>query len=71
LREVPHLLHASVAPGVFTQAAVAAVAAGLTALLTTWFLMRYFRNNDRWALSPFAYYCIVVGLGCVAYLGLR
>jgi len=69
--EVPHLLHASVAPGVFTQAAVAAVAAGLTALLTTWFLMRYFRNNDRWALSPFAYYCIVVGLGCVAYLGLR
>ena len=69
--EVPHLLHASVAPGVFAQAAVAAVAAGLTALLTTWFLMRYFRNNDRWALSPFAYYCILVGLGSAAYLTLR
>ena len=69
--EVPHLLHASVAPGVFTRAAIAAVAAGLTALVTTWFLMRYFRHNDRWALSPFAYYCILVGLGCVAYLGLR
>jgi len=69
--EVPHLLHASVAPGVFAQAAVAAVAAGLTALLTTWFLMRYFRSNDRWALSPFAYYCILAGLGSAAYLTLR
>ncbi len=69
--EVPHLLHAGVAPGVFAQAAVAAVAAGLTALLTTWFLMRYFRNNDRWALSPFAYYCILAGLGSAAYLTLR
>lgn len=69
--EVPHLLRASVAPGVFAQAAVAAVAAGLTALLTTWFLMRYFRDNDRWALSPFAYYCVLAGAGSVAYLGLR
>ncbi len=68
--EVPHLLHASVAPGVFAQAAVAAVAAGLTALLTTWALMRWFRNNDTWALDPFGYYCILLGLGCLAYLGL-
>lgn len=69
--EVPHLLHASVAPGVFAQASLAAVVAGVTALLTTWFLMHYFRNNDRWALNPFAFYCIVVGLGSAAYLGLR
>src|SRR5436305_1116375 len=38
--EVPHLLHTSVAPGVFQQALIAAVAAGITAWLATAFLMR-------------------------------
>ena len=66
--EVPHLLHAGVAPGVFGQAAAAAAAAGVVAWLSTAFLMRYFRNHDRWALNPFAYYCIVVGVGAAAYL---
>jgi len=66
--EVPHLLHASVPPGVFQQAFIAAVAAGLTAWLATAFLMRYFRRHDDWALNPFAYYCLVAGLGSVAYL---
>lgn len=66
--EVPHLLHESVAPGVFRQAFVAAVVAGLTALAATALLMRWFRGNDRWALNPFAYYCIAVGLGSAAYL---
>ena len=66
--EVPHLMHAGVAPGVFGQAAAAAVAAGIVAWLSTAFLMRYFRNHDRWALNPFAYYCIVVGVGALAFL---
>ena len=44
--------------------------AGITALLSTMFLMRYFRHNDRWALQPFAYYCIAAGLGSIAYLEL-
>lgn len=42
--------------------------AGITAWLSTAFLMRYFRANDRWALSPFAAYCLVLGLGTAAYL---
>jgi undecaprenyl-diphosphatase len=59
--EVPKLLHASVPPGVFGLAAFAAVIAGVTAFASTWFLMRYFRRHDAWALNPFAYYCMAVG----------
>lgn len=66
--EVPKLLHENVAPGIFGLAAVAAVISGITAWLSTWFLMRYFRNHDDWALSPFAAYCIVAGLGSLAVL---
>ncbi len=69
--EVPHLLRASVPPGVFQQAAVAAVLAGVTAWLSTAFLMRYFRNHDKWALNPFAFYCLAFGLCSVAVLALR
>jgi undecaprenyl-diphosphatase len=66
--EVPKLLHESVPPGTFGIAAIAAVVAGITAWLSTWFLMRYFRENDQWALNPFAFYCIVFGLGASAWL---
>ena len=69
--EVPHLLHASVAPGVFGQAAAAAVVAGVVAWLSTAFLMRYFRNHDKWALNPFAYYCMAAGVAAMAFLLLR
>jgi undecaprenyl-diphosphatase len=68
--EVPHLLHASVPEGVFRQAFLAAVVAGITAWLATAFLMRYFRDHDNWALSPFAVYCLVVGAASAAFLGL-
>ena len=59
--EVPKLLHETVAPGVFGLTAIAAVVSGLTALASTWFLMRYFKNQDSWALAPFAYYCFLIG----------
>lgn len=66
--EVPKLLHASVAAGVFGLSVLAAAVAGLTALASTAFLMRYFRANDKWALNPFAYYCFVVGAACLMVL---
>ena len=66
--EVPKLLHANVPPGTFTTAFVAAIVAGLVALASTAFLMRYFRHNDKWALNPFAYYCIVAGFAAGAWL---
>jgi undecaprenyl-diphosphatase len=66
--EVPKLLHASVAPGVFQLAAIAAVVSGIVAWLSTWFLMRYFRSHEDWALNPFGYYCIVAGLAAIGFL---
>jgi undecaprenyl-diphosphatase len=66
--EVPHLLHAGVAPGVLTTSLIAAVVAGLTALASTAFLMRYFRGHDQMALAPFAIYCILAGGGSLAAL---
>jgi undecaprenyl-diphosphatase len=59
--EVPKLLHQSVPQGTLALAALAAVIAGVTAFASTWFLMRYFRQHDTWALNPFAYYCMAVG----------
>jgi undecaprenyl-diphosphatase len=59
--EVPKLLHEHVAAGVLTTSVIAAVVAGITALLSAAFLMRYFREHDSWALNPFAYYCLVAG----------
>jgi undecaprenyl-diphosphatase len=69
--EVPKLLRAEVPPGVLTTAAIAALAAAVTALVTTWFLMRYFRRNDDMALNPFAAYCVIGGLGSIAWLLFR
>jgi undecaprenyl-diphosphatase len=66
--EVPKLLHESVPAGTFGLAIVAAVLAGITAYASTWFLMRYFRQHDVWALNPFAYYCSVVGAGSLLVL---
>jgi undecaprenyl-diphosphatase len=67
--EVPKLLKAPLAPGVLDLAVGAAVLAGLTAYLSTWFLMRYFKHNDKWALNPFGYYCVVFGIVSLAWLG--
>jgi undecaprenyl-diphosphatase len=59
--EVPKLLHESIPAGVLTNSIIAAVVAGITALLSTAFLMRYFRQHDAMALNPFAYYCLLAG----------
>ncbi len=66
--EVPKLLHANVPAGTFEIAFVAAIVAGGVAFASTAFLMRYFRHNDKWALNPFAYYCIAAGLAAGAWL---
>ncbi|MDX5930986.1 undecaprenyl-diphosphate phosphatase [Acidiphilium acidophilum] len=61
--EVPKLLHHSAAlHGMFGMAVLAAVVAGVVAYLSTAFLMKYFRDHDRWALGPFAAYCGAFGV---------
>jgi undecaprenyl-diphosphatase len=66
--EVPKLLREHVPTGVLEISLVAAVVAGITALLSTMFLMRYFRQHDSWALNPFAYYCLAAGVISLAVL---
>ena len=56
LRHV-HMTFEAMAP-----ALLGALAAGVTAWLSTAFLMRYFRDHEDWALSPFAVYSIAAGL---------
>ena len=56
------LRHVHVTLEAMEPALLGAVVAGVTAWLSTAFLMRYFRNHEDWALSPFAFYSIVAGL---------
>lgn len=62
VREAFKMRHMPLQPGQMHMALIAAIISGVTALASTAFLMRYFRDHDRWALSPFAYYCIGAGL---------
>jgi undecaprenyl-diphosphatase len=69
--EVPKLLHSSVPPGTLATASIAAVVAAVTAFLSTWLLMRFFRRHDSWSLVPFGIYCIVFGGVSFTVLGMR
>jgi undecaprenyl-diphosphatase len=66
--EVPKLFHPGVAAGFGPAVWLAGVVAGVTAWLSTAFLMRYFRRHDFEALDPFAYYCWAAGLVALALL---
>lgn len=66
--EVPKLLHDTAAHGAMGLAVVAAIVAGITALASTAFLMRWFRGHESWAMTPFALYCILAGIASVGFL---
>ena len=66
--EVPHLFHREVAAQFGPVVWLAGLVAGVTAYLSTAFLMRYFRRHDFEALDPFAYYCWGAGLVSLALL---
>ena len=53
--------------GIRGQIVVGSVLSGVGAYLSVRFLVKYFRTRT---LTPFAIYCIVVGLGSVVYLGI-
>lgn len=57
----PVAIHAS-------TAVAAGVVAGTVAWLSTYVLMRYFKDNDVEALNPFAVYCVVAGAVSLAIL---
>jgi undecaprenyl-diphosphatase len=60
--EIPKMLHQSNPPGTFGTAAMAAVVAGFTALAAVTIMMRLFRNHENWALTPYAVYCLLLGI---------
>ncbi|MCB8879528.1 undecaprenyl-diphosphate phosphatase [Acidisoma cellulosilytica] len=66
--EVPKLMHDHAAQGTMSLAVIAAVVAGVTALASTAFLMRWFRGHQNWAMTPFAIYCIVAGVLSAGFL---
>ncbi|HVA13570.1 MAG TPA: undecaprenyl-diphosphate phosphatase [Stellaceae bacterium] len=66
--EVPHLLHGGAAASIGPVAWIAGLVAGVTAYLSTAFLMRYFGRHDFQALDPFAYYCWAFGLSSLGLL---
>lgn len=68
--EIPKMLHEGAGDLiglVFSSGAVA----GIIAWISIWFLMRYFKTRDFQALAPFAYYCWVLGIGAVGFLGMK
>src|SRR5712692_2306196 len=66
------LHHPEVAHAFSVTVWLAGAVAGITAYLSTAFLMRYFRHHDFEALDPFAYYCWAAGalaLGALIVMG--
>lgn len=63
LLEVPKLFknQATMPPGLFVTLIVGGLLAGIFAWLSTWFLMRYFRNHELAALRPYGIYCLLAG----------
>ena len=66
--EVPKLAHDQAAHGALTLAIISAVVAGLTALASTAFLMRWFRGHEQRAMTPYAVYCLIAGILSVGFL---
>jgi undecaprenyl-diphosphatase len=61
LGEIPKLIHEHELHALLGVSALAAVVAGVVAYGSTAFLMHYFKDNDSWALKPFAWYCAGFG----------
>jgi undecaprenyl-diphosphatase len=61
-------LTGSLSKGIHGQILVGSIFAGVGAYLSVRFLVRYFQTRT---LTPFAIYCVVVGLGAIVYLQLK
>ena len=51
-----------------TTAILAGGVAGVTAFLSVWALMRWFKTHEVRGFLPFAIYCVLAGAGSLAYL---
>jgi undecaprenyl-diphosphatase len=64
--EAPKLLHEH--QGLGPLALLAGVVAGVTALISVWGLMRWFKTHEVKGFTPFAIYCWIAGAGSLAWL---
>jgi len=64
--EAPKLLKHHSAFG--STAVLAGVVAGVTALISVWALMRWFKSHEVRGFDPFALYCALAGAGAFAWL---
>lgn len=68
--EVPKMVK-SHAHHMLTLGVIGGICAGIVALISTGFLMRYFKTHEVRALRPFAVYCMVVGAVVAVLAGLH
>jgi undecaprenyl-diphosphatase len=64
--EAPKLIHEH--QGFGALALLAGVVAGVTALISVWALMRWFKTHEVRGFTPFAIYCWLAGAGSLAWL---
>ncbi|GEM18190.1 undecaprenyl-diphosphate phosphatase [Gluconobacter oxydans] len=62
VREAWQMRHMTISHDIMVQCVAGAVIAGLTALICSLVMLRFFRNHDGWALTPFGVYCVLAGL---------
>jgi undecaprenyl-diphosphatase len=67
--KIPSDLLGPLGNGIHGQILVGSILSFVGAYLSVRFLVRYFRHSG--SLTPFAIYCLVAGLGSLAYLALR
>jgi len=64
--EAPKLIHNHENLG--TLSLIAGAVAGVTALISVWALMRWFKAHEARGFTPFAIYCLVAGAGSLFIL---
>ncbi|EHH68510.1 undecaprenyl-diphosphate phosphatase [Gluconobacter morbifer] len=62
VKEAWQIRHVPLTHDILVQCGVGAVVAGVTALVCSLLMLRFFRNHDGWALTPFGLYCMAAGL---------
>ncbi|MPW00228.1 undecaprenyl-diphosphate phosphatase [Bombella apis] len=67
-KEAWQLRHVHLSSSMITQSLIGAVVAGVTALICSRLLLRFFHDDNRHTLTGFGIYCILAGLGSACLL---
>jgi undecaprenyl-diphosphatase len=69
--EMPKILKGGAGMASFSGVALlSGLVAGVVAFISVAALMRWFRDHEAKAFDPFAIYCVIAGLGALAYIKL-